>query len=64
MLLCVGVKNWISYRGKNVERGVHKLCGKQLFGSKMEERAGDYKKLQNEDFHVLHCSPKIIRVRE
>ena len=53
-----------SDRGNNIGRGVHEWYDKQIFGSKREEGAGDYRKLQNEDHYVFHCSPKIIRVRE
>jgi hypothetical protein len=34
----------------------------RIFGSKREERAGDWRRLRNEELHNLYISPNIIRV--
>jgi hypothetical protein len=33
-----------------------------IFGAKVEEVTGDWRRLHNEARHVLHCVPNVIRV--
>jgi hypothetical protein len=35
---------------------------RKIFGPKSEEVVGGWKKLHNEEFHILHASPYIIQV--
>jgi hypothetical protein len=34
----------------------------RIFGPKRDEETGGWRKLHNEEFHNLYCSPSIIRV--
>jgi hypothetical protein len=35
---------------------------RRIFGPKRDEVTGDWRKLHNEEFHALYCSPNIIRM--
>jgi hypothetical protein len=35
---------------------------KKIFGPKMDEVIGGWRKLRNEELHNLYCSPSIIRI--
>jgi hypothetical protein len=56
--------------GSLIFRGKHRLWifenrALEVFGSKVKEAAGDWRKLYKEEFHNLGiCSPKNIRVME
>jgi hypothetical protein len=34
---------------------------RRIFGPKRDERTGEWRKLHNEELHILHLSPDIIR---
>jgi hypothetical protein len=35
---------------------------RKIFGPKRDEVIGGWRKLHNEEFHNLYCSPRIIRI--
>jgi len=35
---------------------------RRIFGSKRDEVTGEWRKLHNEEFNDLYCSPNIVRV--
>jgi hypothetical protein len=59
------VRNFISdVKGGTYTEGV--VCEnrvlRRIFGSKMDDVTGDWRKLHNEELHNLYSSPNIIRM--
>jgi hypothetical protein len=58
LLLCMAVKLGLSHYEKKTDWG----CLSRIFGPKLEEVEGGWRRLHNEELHDLYTSPNIIRV--
>jgi hypothetical protein len=57
----MGAKLCLSLWGRNIDRGFLRTVLRRIFGPKREED-GSWRKLHNDELHILYSSPNIIRV--
>jgi hypothetical protein len=52
----------ITFKEERKVRGFENRVLREIFGPKREELIREWRKLHNEEFHGLYCSPPILRV--
>jgi hypothetical protein len=57
----MGLKLGLSLREENRLRVFDNRVLRRIFGPKRDEVTGEWRKLHNEELHILYCSPNIIR---
>jgi hypothetical protein len=58
-----GCESWTLILRDNTDWGVFEnRMLRRIFGHKMDEVAGGWRRLQKKELHKLHASPNIIRV--
>jgi hypothetical protein len=57
----MGVKLGLSHREKSRDRVFENRVLRRIFGPKRDDVTGEWRKLHNEELHILYSSPNIIR---
>ena len=65
LLFFCGSKTWsLTLREDHMLRVLENRVLRKIFGPKRDEVTGEWRRLHNEEFNDLYCSPNIIRVTE
>jgi len=58
-----GCETWLlTFRVERRLRELENGLERRIFGPKRDEVTGEWRKLHNEEFNDLYCSPNIVRV--